>query len=252
MVKKTGYAEKTCSIAIKEIDTDLRIVKGYYASFGNIDSDQDMGIKGMFTKSIEKHGPDSDSNRKIHHLSFHDTTRPAGKIQVLKEDDKGLYFETKMGTHTDGEDALRMYKDDIITEHSFGFNYIMDKTEYVEPTEKDSGFWKLHEVQLWEGSHVVFGANENTPNLTNVKSQKDLNDILEKNEERTEKFLRAIKDGSYSEKYNQMFEIELRQIGKQYKSLIQFEPIKARAKSDLPLTNHDDKVKEYLTALAIG
>ena len=249
MKTKKGYAEKNCSIAVKEVDTDSRIVKGYYGAFGNIDSDRDMGMKGMFSKSIQSHGPDSESNRKIHHLAFHDTTRIAGKIQVLKETDQGLYFETKMGTHTEGEDTLRMYKEGLITEHSYGFNYIPDRMELVESkADGEESYYKLHEVQLWEGSHVAFGANQNTPNLTGIKSQKDLNDILDTLSERTEKLVRAIKDGSYSEKYNQMFEVELRQIGNSYKALIHFEPIKVPS-SGGNSSSHDDKKKQYLLKL---
>jgi hypothetical protein len=157
-----------------------------------------------------------------------------------------------MGTHTDGDDALKMYNEKIITEHSYGFNYIWDKTEYIEPTEKDAGYYKLHEVQLWEGSHVTFGANENTPNLTNVKSQKDLNDMLDNLTERNEKLIRAIKDGSYSDKYNQMFEVEMRQIMNQCKSLIHFEPTKAHASKDPIPSSHDDKKLLFLNILAKG
>lgn len=253
---KTGYNEKNCSLSVKEVDMDSRIVKGYFSAFGSIDSDRDMIMKGAFAKSIAKHGPDSTSNRKIHHLAYHDTTRIVGKIQILKEDDTGLYFESKMGTHTEGEDSLRMYNEGLINEHSFGFNYIEEKMEKVEAKSDDDGpgeeqdYWKIHEVQLWEGSHVAFGANENTPNLTGVKSQKDLNDILDTLSQREEKLIRAIKDGSYSELYNQMFEVELRQIGNHYKSLIHFEPIKAHANED-DSDCHDDETKKYYENLIL-
>lgn len=245
MLNKKGYAEKNCSLPVKEVDTDGRIVKGLFAAFGNIDTDRDMGMKGMFANSIAKHGPDSTSNRKIHHLAFHDTRRIAGKIQVLKETDEGLYFETKMGTHTEGEDTLRMYNEGLITEHSYGFNYIPEKTETVKGKDEEETYYKLHEVKLWEGSHVSFGANEHTPNLTGIKSQKDLNDILDTLGERTERLVRAIKDGNYSELYNQMFEVELRQINNSYKSMITFDGLKVKPIVDIS-KNHDEERRQIL------
>jgi hypothetical protein len=37
-------------------------------------------------------------------------------------------------------------------------------------------------------------------------------------------FIKAIKDRNYSEKYNNLFEVELMQICKQYESLVKYEP----------------------------
>jgi HK97 family phage prohead protease len=228
---KIGYSNKSTSLSVKDVDIDSRIVKGYFASFDNVDSDGDMILKGAFTKSIKEHGVESESNRKISHLAFHDVTRPVGVLKVLKEDSKGLYFESELGTHTEGEDALRMYKDGIIREHSIGFNYIKDKTKFIEveksehPLVKElGGFWQIQEVKLWEGSFVTFGANSETPNLSSMKSQDDVNNELEKLKQRMEIFIKAIKDRNYSEKYNNLFEVELMQICKQYESLVKYEP----------------------------
>lgn len=230
---KTGYANKSTSLEIKDVDTDSRIVAGYFASFNNVDSDGDMIMQGAFSKSIQEHGVNSPSNRKISHLAFHDVTRPVGVLKVLKEDTKGLYFESELGTHEDGENALRMYKDGIIREHSIGFNYIQDKTNFID-VEKDvtdneivkniGGYWSISEVKLWEGSFVTFGANAETPNLSSIKSQQDIDNVLESLRTRMDTFVKALKDGNYSEKYNNLFEVELMQISKQFESLVKFEP----------------------------
>ena len=184
---KTGYNNKSTNLSLKDVDIDSRIVKGYFASFDNIDSDADMIVKGAFSKSIKEHGVESESNRKISHLAFHDVTRPVGVLKVLQEDSKGLYFESELGTHTEGEDALRMYKDGIIREHSIGFNYIKDKTKFIEVEKSGNplvddlgGYWQIQEVKLWEGSFVTFGANSETPNLSSMKSQDDINNELDK------------------------------------------------------------------------
>jgi len=235
MLMKTGYANKTSSIGVKEVDTDSRRVSGYFASFNNVDSDGDMIMQGAFTKSLQEHGVGTQSNRKISHLAFHDVTRPVGNLVVLNEDEKGLYFESEMGTHEDGENALRMYKDGIIKEHSIGFNYIGDKTTFIEVDKSKTdnsivqnigGYWSITEVKLWEGSFVTFGANSETPNLTNIKSQDDLNNVLSDLKSRMETFIKALRDGNYSQKYNNLFEVELMQITKQFESLVKFEPFK--------------------------
>lgn len=249
MVNKntTGIQYKSINAVVKEVDFEERIVKGYFSSFGVVDSDADRGNKGMFANSINQNGPDSKSNRKIAHLAYHDLTRPSGKIIELKEDDFGLYFASKMGTHRDGDDALRMYKEGIIREHSYGFEYIPDKMEFI-PLDEDKikvmglednkavefygGIFDLMEVKLYEGSYVVFGANSETPNLSEVKNQEDLNNILDNLDQRVEILAKAIKDGNYQEKYSNMFDVELKQIQRSYKDLINFEPSGDTHKAD--------------------
>jgi HK97 family phage prohead protease len=238
---KKGYSNKSTNLSVKEVDVDSRIVSGYFASFNNVDSDGDLITNGAFTKSIQEHGVDSQSNRKISHLAFHDVTRPVGNLKVLIEDEKGLYFESELGTHTEGDDALRMYNEGIIKEHSIGFNYIQDKVKFIEVekskaenslVEQLGGYWQVSEVKLWEGSFVTFGANSETPNLTGIKSQEDINNELFKLKERMELFVKALRDGNYSEKYNSLFEVELMQISKQYESLVTFEPFQKETPSD--------------------
>lgn len=258
---KKGYTNKSTSLEIKDVDTDSRIVKGYFASFNNVDSDGDMIMKGAFTKSIQEHGVDSTSNRKISHLAFHDVTRPVGVLKVLNEDSKGLYFESELGTHDDGENALRMYKDGIIREHSIGFNYIQDKTTFIEvdKTKTDNelvksigGYWSITEVKLWEGSFVTFGANSETPNLSALKSQDDVNECLDQLKQRMETFIKALKDGNYNEKYNSLFEVELMQITKQFESLVNYEPFQKESQNDeSDSTKDNQKLVELLKTIKI-
>lgn len=223
-MSKKGYKNASCTLPILEVkaDENNRTVEGYFAAFNNVDSDNDRILQGAFAKSIQEHGPNSASNRKIAHLAYHDTRRPLGVLEELKEDSKGLYFRSKMGTHTEGDDFLKMYQEGIIREHSIGFNYLADKITAVEDEEKGT-IWDISEVKLWEGSAVVFGANSETPNLSIIKSQEDLNKEIEKINERMEVFTKALTDGKLSEKYNNLFTLELMQIQKEYNSLINFE-----------------------------
>ena len=54
-------------------------------------------------------------------LYMHDPLNPIGKITELKEDDFGLYFESKMSKRPFAQDVLTMYQEGIIKEHSVGF-----------------------------------------------------------------------------------------------------------------------------------
>jgi uncharacterized protein len=61
---------------------------------------------------------------EIAYLWQHDTYKPLGKLMVLREDNFGLYFEAKMSDTTWGEDALKLYRDGVITQHSIGYQVI--------------------------------------------------------------------------------------------------------------------------------
>jgi len=162
---KDLYTCKTFSlpIAFKDADSQAGIVTGYFSAFGNKDSDGDIIQKGAFTRSIIETGPDS-SQPRIKHLLNHNTTQPLGKLMVLKEDSTGLYYESKLGTHSLGKDFVLMVESGLITEHSIGF-----RTMRSAPAP-DGKANLLTDLQLFEGSSLTsWGANPLTP-LTGMKS----------------------------------------------------------------------------------
>ena len=104
-----------------------------------------------------------------------------GKILVLQEDAKGLYYESQVGSHSLGKDFLKMVESDLINEHSIGFR----KIESEKSEDKTANY--LKQLQLWEGSSLTaWGANELTP-LTGLKSGFDV-DTLMKKQKRIEAF----------------------------------------------------------------
>ncbi|MFD2597517.1 HK97 family phage prohead protease [Sphingobacterium corticis] len=146
----------------KDVDVKQGIVTGYFAHFGSKDSDGDIIVAGAFAKSIRENGPESNHPR-IKHLLDHNKKNAIAKITVLKEDDFGLYYESKAGRHTAGQDFLKMVEDGIITEHSHG--YITLK----EQQKADANY--IYENILLEGSSLQFwGANANTP-IIGIKSE---------------------------------------------------------------------------------
>ena len=215
-----AFCYKSNSISIKEINNESRVVKGYLASFNTKDEASDILLPGCFAKSIQEHGPESSSPQKIIHCWQHDHTSPLGKYLVLREDDKGLYFEAEFDPIPKANEVLAQYASGTLNQHSIGFWYVWDKVRYDE--ERDA--FLVGELKLIEGSTVTFGCNENTPfmgfgkNITNEQTF----DLL------SVEVSTALKGLDYNK------QIEMRKIISKYQSLVNFEPIKESLKGNKP------------------
>lgn len=186
---------KSISYGFKDIDTKQGIVTGYFAHFGSIDSDGDRILPGAFSKTIKENGPDG--TQLIKHLLDHDKTKAIGKLQVLKEDSTGLYYESKAGRHTLGQDFLMMAEDGILNQHSFGYRVIKNA--------KKSDANELSELAMFEGSSIQFlGANRNTP-IVGIKSLDEVVDDLESLE-------KALRNGKYSDETFKLIEKQIQSL----------------------------------------
>ena len=148
---------------LKDMDIDLskREATMAWSAFGVKDDDRDIILKGSFAKSINDRGPQSTTARKIAYLKFHNYNLPVGPVKELKEDDKYLIAKAVIDPTPEGDVTITQYQTGTINQHSIGYRYIWDKVEY---SEQDDAF-VCKEIDLWEGSAVVAGANENTPLL---------------------------------------------------------------------------------------
>lgn len=188
------YSNKdfTCTPSLKDVDGKKGIVSGYFANFGTLDSDGDIIERGAFKNSIMQNGPLS-AKPRIKHLMNHDVTQPLGVLLVLKEDERGLYYESQLGSHTTAVDFLKMAESGLITEHSIGFRTL--RYEQITPWSEwreGSVARKLWELKLWEGSSLTaWGANANTP-LTGVKgmNKEALINLYKQKSEHIERFCR--------------------------------------------------------------
>lgn len=229
---------------IKDADEKTGIVTGYCSIFGNIDSDDDMIMPGAFAKTIQERGPGS-AKPRIKHLWQHDSWQPIGIPLVLKEDTKGLYFETQFGKDQFSQDKLQQHIDKIITELSIGYNTI--KFENVNKETSMQGevveYRKLTELKLWEYSSVTWGANS----LTEITSAKGENvEILTSLNKRIDALAKALKNGKYTDESCESFESEIEKIKSIIKSLELKEPIIIT-----PTKNEPTKIeaKEVLTGI---
>lgn len=162
-------------------DSDMKqgIVSGYFAMFGNKDLDGDIIESGSFTKTIRERGPQGKG--LIKYLLDHNKEKSVALITNLYEDDKGLKYEAKIGTHFAGQDFQKMVESGLINQHSVGFITIK------EMFDSQSKANRIKEIMLLEGSAVQFlGANPETT-FIDLKSESDAFEYLAK----LEKFVKT-------------------------------------------------------------
>ena len=200
--------------AVTDVDQIKGIVTGYFSIFGNKDSDGDIILPGAYKKTLRENGPESEKAR-ILHLYMHDSYKVLAKPNVLKEDKKGLYFESKISLTALGKDVLQLYMDKVLTEHSIGYQIV--KREVDESTDTQ----KLIELKLWEGSTVSWGANMEAL-VESVKGIDD-KDAVSKLITKMDALETAIK-GSYTDDTARQLEISLKQIQQMLISLVRKEP----------------------------
>ena len=180
---------------LKDLDTTKRIVTGYLSAFGNKDHDGDIIEQGAFAKSI------SERKNKIFFLNQHNWSQPHGKFNVLKEDSKGLYFESKpLLDTTYSSDLLKLYDAGVVKEHSIGFQVIVDEWD------RDTQIRTIKEVKLFEGSNVTLGANSKTP----FTGMKGLN--LKEIDDQSKLLIKAIRNGTFTDDTFALLELALKQL----------------------------------------
>jgi HK97 family phage prohead protease len=216
---------KNYNAEIKDMDSERMTVTGYFASFGNEDYDDDIIMPGAATKTIAERGPKG--SNEIFFLNQHNYAQPHGKPMVLEAQERGIYFESKIAPTSYGRDAMILYAEGIVVQHSIGFSTI--KSDY----DQNTGMRMIKEIKLYEGSNVTLGANPNTP-FTGFKSltMGQINDQISK-------MIKLLKDGSLTDDGFGRLEIALKQfqleaynLGKN--SLADAEPTKVTLPSNEP------------------
>lgn len=148
-----------CKGMIEDVDIKSRTVTGYFSRFNNIDSDGDVLVKGAFEKTISERG----AKGLIPHILDHDihiTLKQLSKPKLYEKTDGG-FFESTISDTTNGIDTLKLYRDGVINQHSFGFK--------ITQKEQKQDARYIKSVLLYEISTVTLGANSETP-FTGFKS----------------------------------------------------------------------------------
>ncbi len=144
----------------RDIDTKKGIVSFYFADFNSVDTHGRRMDKNAFSRTIKN------NFKRFAHLLNHDTNLMIGKPVEVGTDDKGAYMVSQLSKNTAGKDALIMYEEGIISEHSFGFR-IVDSVQ-------DGEVEVVNELQMFEASSVTWGANEATPTISLNNNQEEL------------------------------------------------------------------------------
>ena len=188
---------KNFTAEIKDIDAKSMMVTGYWSKFGNVDYDDDIIASGAATKTIAERGPMG--SNEIFFLNQHNWSQPHGKPSVLEAQEKGIYFESKVAPTSYGRDAIILYQEGIVVQHSIGFSTV--KADYDNKT----GVRTIKEIKLYEGSNVTLGANPETP-FTGFKSltMSEINDQISK-------MIKLLKDGTLTDEGFGRLEIALKQ-----------------------------------------
>ena len=200
------FTTKDISEGILDVDSKKRTVKAVWAAIGNKDYDGDIIAAGAFDRTIRERGPMG--KKLIWSLVDHySTTKHAfGKPKELYVQGNQLIAVTDIVMTEAGEDILKLYEAGCINQHSIGFSTIAD--EY----DRDTKTRTIKEVLLYEGSAVLWGANELTPtidlkSLTKPQQQKSIHDRLER-------LKSAIRNGSFTDETFSLLEIEFSQLQK--------------------------------------
>ena len=225
---KLGKQFKSFEVKDLTYNGESRTISGYAAIFNNKDKVNDILVKGCFAKSINDRGPESNANDKIIMLWQHDMKEPIGKISVLREDDKGLYFEAVIDDVERGNQALKQLESGTLNQFSIGYSYVREKCEY----DPNLDAYIVKEVVLYEISVVSIGCNGETEYL-GLKSMDDPYEELGKEIDEACKGLPIRKKE------------EIQTLVRKALSLGQFKPDTPKAEQPLEEVKADTKIKLF-------
>ena len=196
--KSMIYNYKSFDLEVKDVDAKSGTVTGYFSAFGMVDSDGDIMMPGAFKRSIQDWGVEG--KQRIKHLLNHNPSQPLGKLTMLKEDNFGLYYESKVGTHQLGKDFVKMVESGLIGEHSIGFKTLRE--------QKSGEANQIQDVMLFEGSSLTaWGANENTP-MMGMKGMKN----IEKIQDQIKAFEKFVRDSDVTDETIDLCLIKVKQL----------------------------------------
>jgi uncharacterized protein len=158
-MKMTNFYERTVAPTMREhkrADAMLEIKRleegglfaGYASVFDVVDNQSDVILRGAFTESLRGRA----SEVKL--LWQHDMREPIGVIEVLREDERGLYLQGRLLMEVArAREAYALLKSGVVKGLSIGYS---PRRFRIDP---DSGVRYLASVDLWEVSLVTFPAN---------------------------------------------------------------------------------------------
>lgn len=206
---------KTLDASVLDVDDKSRRVKTAWNKVGILDSDKDIIESNAYDKTIRERGPKS--KNLIWHLTDH---RPSlkdavGKPAELMMEGEFLVAITDIPKTSWGNDVLEFYKTGTINQHSIGFSTV--KREVFNDDDWEKRYTVIKEVNLYEGSSVLWGANEYTPTLSVGKSltkEEGEKEFLKVQNE-LNSFTKLFKNGHLSDQAFELVEMKMAQLTEQ-------------------------------------
>ena len=197
LLMKAQYEHKSYTAEIKDLDLKNRIVTGYLSAWTK-DFHDDIITPGAYAKTLKER------SSQILFLNQHNWQMPHGYFKELFEDAHGLGFVSNPLPNTSySNDALELYAQGIMKEHSIGFEAVKWKWDEENKTRE------INEIKLYEGSNVTLGANSDTP-FTGFKTLtvQELNDM-------STRIIKTLRDGTMTDDGFRSLEIALKQLQKE-------------------------------------
>lgn len=199
-----GFLEyKDFGGAIVDVDTASRRVVANWSGLGNKDYDSDIIHKSAYDKTIKERGPEG--KNLIYWITDHNPSvkNIPGKVTSLSIVGHNLQAVKQASDTTLGNDVLKLYQDGIIKQHSVGFMPV--------EVENHQDHRLIKQIQLYEGSSVLWGANEDTYTVSVSKSMmKDPDSVIKD----LDNLYKAFRNGTYTDETFGLLELRIKTIQK--------------------------------------
>jgi HK97 family phage prohead protease len=193
--------------SVLDVDQENRTAKVVWNTADEVDNDQDVVMSDAYTATIKSRGPMG--KQLIWSLTDHraSTDNVIGKPSELYMEGGKLIAVTKIADTNKGNDIAKLYNSGLINQHSIGFSTIRSEMN------NETNVRTIKELKLYEGSVVLWGANENTPTLGMAKGLNldEKKDFLCK---KLDIFLKSFRNGNFTDETFSLMEIEIKQIQK--------------------------------------
>ena len=147
-------------LTLKTFEDEKGVFTGYGNVFGKVDHYRDFVEPGAFTRTLERW---RDKGRLPALLWQHDSSRPIGVYEAMREDEHGLLVRGRLLVEDVAlaREAWALLKAGAINGLSIGFNAVQEERDRDRVNH-------IKEIDLWEVSLVTFPANE-AATITEVK-----------------------------------------------------------------------------------
>jgi uncharacterized protein len=246
-IEMKTYEIKNIDGGVVDVDDTTRRVKVAMNKTGVKDHDKDIIESTAFSRTIKERGPSG--TNLIWHLTDHRASLKdaVGKPNEILVDANGyLVFVTDIPKTTWGNDVLEFYKSGVVNQHSIGFATI--KREVFHDDDWEKRYTIIKEVKLYEGSAVLWGANEFTPTLSVGKAytKEEAMTEFESTQKELDAFTKLFKTGHLSDEAFELVDIKVSQLNQRltvlYKNAIDLanetkQSTQSDAKSIEPVVN---------------